>query len=275
MHHFEVIAHRGYSAAHPENTLAAFEAALAAGADLIEADVRLSQDGVVVISHDADLRRLAGRGERVDAMTAAELAAIRLPDGGAMTTLAPILDLVLDPGHRPARVVFDIKVAGPKMMETLLAEVCGRGMRNDVVFAVRSLDQLAHLRLLSPGATALALLDDPADLPAFFAGGGDIARLWEEDVSADSLAPLRAAGRTVWVTAGQRRRGEAAGEIDAPRLRRLLDLGADGVLVNDPHLALTVRAEAGAAHRNLTRAPAPAAAPATDASAGPDGPAKP
>lgn len=252
MRHFEVIAHRGYSATHTENTLAAFEAALAAGADLIEADVRLSQDGAVVLSHDTDMRRLAGRSERVDMMTAAELAAIPLPDGGVMTTLAPVLDLVLGLGHRPARIVFDIKVPGPMMMETLLAEVCARGMQRNVVFGVRSLDQLAHLRRLSPGAAALAFLDDPADLPAFFTGGGNIARLWEEDVSEGSLAPLRAAGRTVWVTAGLRSRGEAAGEIDARRLRRPLDLGAGGVLVNDPHLALTVRAEAGAVDRSLT-----------------------
>lgn len=54
-----LIAHRGASATHPENTCAAFDAALAAGADGFECDLRLSADGVVVC-HDADLRRFGG-----------------------------------------------------------------------------------------------------------------------------------------------------------------------------------------------------------------------
>ena len=50
-----VVAHRGASATEPDNTLAAFEAAIAAGADAIELDVRLTSDGVPVVLHDADL----------------------------------------------------------------------------------------------------------------------------------------------------------------------------------------------------------------------------
>ena len=50
-----VIAHRGASATHPENTLEAFRAAAEQGADGIELDVRLSADGVLVVHHDAHL----------------------------------------------------------------------------------------------------------------------------------------------------------------------------------------------------------------------------
>lgn len=46
------IAHRGFSGIYPENTLLAFEKALEVGADGIEFDVHLSQDGKVVIIHD-------------------------------------------------------------------------------------------------------------------------------------------------------------------------------------------------------------------------------
>lgn len=49
------IAHRGASAAYPENTMAAFRAAVDMGADMIELDVQLSLDGVPVIFHDARL----------------------------------------------------------------------------------------------------------------------------------------------------------------------------------------------------------------------------
>lgn len=71
-----VVAHRGASAAAPENTLAALRLAAAMGARWAECDVRLSADGVAVVLHDATLERTTdGRGP-VAARTAAELAAL-------------------------------------------------------------------------------------------------------------------------------------------------------------------------------------------------------
>lgn len=65
------LAHRGRHVGCPENTLAAFEAAVAHGADGIETDVRLSRDGLPVLFHD----RLAPGGREVAALSAAELSA--------------------------------------------------------------------------------------------------------------------------------------------------------------------------------------------------------
>ncbi len=55
-----VIAHRGFSGKYPENTLLAFSKALEAQADMIELDIQISQDGELIVSHDAMLERLAG-----------------------------------------------------------------------------------------------------------------------------------------------------------------------------------------------------------------------
>jgi len=52
-----IIGHRGYRARYPENTLASFSAAMAAGADMIELDVTLSGDRKVVVIHDDTLNR--------------------------------------------------------------------------------------------------------------------------------------------------------------------------------------------------------------------------
>ena len=52
-----IIAHRGASADAPENTLAAFRLAITQGADGLECDLRMSADGVIVISHDESLKR--------------------------------------------------------------------------------------------------------------------------------------------------------------------------------------------------------------------------
>jgi glycerophosphoryl diester phosphodiesterase len=64
-----LIAHRGYHAAAPENTLAAFEAAIMVGASGIETDVRISRDGVPVLVHD----RVIASGETVADLTRTEL----------------------------------------------------------------------------------------------------------------------------------------------------------------------------------------------------------
>src|SRR5258705_3174798 len=68
-----IFAHRGASAHAPENTLAAFELALAQGADGIELDAKLSADGHVVIIHDAAVDRTTDRQGRVKDMSLAEL----------------------------------------------------------------------------------------------------------------------------------------------------------------------------------------------------------
>lgn len=72
----QLIAHRGYCHRYPENTLLAFEQAIAAGAQALEADVQLSADGAPFIFHDRELARLCGVPGRLEQKTADELAAL-------------------------------------------------------------------------------------------------------------------------------------------------------------------------------------------------------
>ena len=92
-----VVAHRGASATYPENTLEAFEAAIGAGADAIEFDVRLTADGTPVVMHDATVDRTTdGRGP-VRAMSLAEIGALRVQASDGSThvpTLRETLELV-------------------------------------------------------------------------------------------------------------------------------------------------------------------------------------
>ena len=71
-----IFAHRGASAHAPENTLAAFELALAQGADGIELDAKLSADGHVVVIHDATVDRTTGAHGRVKDMSRSDLQAL-------------------------------------------------------------------------------------------------------------------------------------------------------------------------------------------------------
>ena len=118
------LAHRGDWRAAPENTLAAFAAALAVPAcDGLEFDVRVSADGVPVICHDATLARTHGRSERVDALTADALETLGVP------TLA---DVLLTAGRGP---FLDVELKGdpgPRIVE-VLAGGRGPGLSNAVV----------------------------------------------------------------------------------------------------------------------------------------------
>ena len=78
-----VIGHRGNRAHAPENTLESFAQAVAAGADAIELDVRLSADGVAVVMHDPDVARTTDGSGEVAQMTFSELRAL---DAGARFT---------------------------------------------------------------------------------------------------------------------------------------------------------------------------------------------
>ncbi len=72
-------AHRGASRRLPENTLPAFERGLSDGATALELDVHRTADGAVVVSHDADGRRMAGTAQSI---AATPLDALRRWDAG-------------------------------------------------------------------------------------------------------------------------------------------------------------------------------------------------
>ncbi len=106
---FRFLAHRGLTVGEnsqplDENTQLAFERALQVGAGYLEVDVRASRDGVVVVCHDEDLARIAGRPEKVAELDWAALQAIRLRKGGKLMSLEDLLSRFAS-----ARINIDIK----------------------------------------------------------------------------------------------------------------------------------------------------------------------
>src|SRR6185312_6869714 len=73
-----VWAHRGDSAHQPENTMAAFEASRAAGADGIELGVDGDREGYACVFHDVDVQRLSGRPGQFTELSAAERLELRV-----------------------------------------------------------------------------------------------------------------------------------------------------------------------------------------------------
>lgn len=120
------IAHRGEHIRNPENTLPAYAEAIRLGADYIEVDVRTSADGVLVVSHDKDVKRCTnGQGE-VGKMTLAQL---RMLDAGGGAKL-PLFDEVLQMARGKIKVYVDLKQA---TSIDLVKHIEDHGMTDQVV----------------------------------------------------------------------------------------------------------------------------------------------
>jgi len=207
------LAHRGDWRRATENTIPALLAALAVPAcDGLEFDVRLSADGVPVLSHDADLARVFGRYERVEQLTADELGDIGVP------TLAAVLAAV---GRRPLLDV-ELKVDTGRSGVEVLAAGRGPALERAVVssFHPYALEPIARLapawarwlnsHTLAPGviATATAL------------GCTGVAVLWRA-LDERSVARAREAGLEVIAWTVRRR----------PTFDRLARIGVSAMCV--------------------------------------------
>lgn len=117
-----IFAHRGASDARLENTLPAFAHALERGAGGVELDVQLSRDGEVIVFHDADLVRLAGRHERVDHLTWAELEQVQLLHGNRIPRLADVV--AMWPTDRWLNV--ELKAGGAQVARETVRVLAGR-----------------------------------------------------------------------------------------------------------------------------------------------------
>ncbi|KAJ5121737.1 hypothetical protein N7448_002869 [Penicillium atrosanguineum] len=107
----QTIAHRGYKGKFPENTLCAIEGAIKAGTQALELDLRLSRDGVVVLSHDATLKRCFGIKKKVDDCDWDYLKTIRTLKAPQepMARLVDVLEFMRQPGREHVWILLDIK----------------------------------------------------------------------------------------------------------------------------------------------------------------------
>ncbi len=236
-------AHRGGAADGDENTVAAFERTVRLGFRYVETDVHATADGIPVVFHDATLARMAGRAARIDALTWADLATVRIGGSAAV----PRLDEVLAAWPH-LRLNIDVK-ADPAA-EPALATIRRAGATGRVLLASFDDRRLARLRRLAGPAVATSL------------GIRAIARLratsvvpgWTPRRPASAVAaqvPVRH-GRLRIVDRPFLRRAHRLGlqvhvwTIDDPaEMDRLLDLGVDGLMTDRPEVLRDVLAVRG------------------------------
>ncbi|KAL2758243.1 hypothetical protein ACRALDRAFT_2025864 [Sodiomyces alcalophilus JCM 7366] len=119
----QAIAHRGFKALYPENTMAAFTGAIEAGTDAIETDLHLSSDGVVVISHDRTLKRCFGVDKHIRTSSWSYLSSLRTlrKPHQPMPRLVDLLNLLAEPENAHVWLLLDLKLHNPT--EELVAAV--------------------------------------------------------------------------------------------------------------------------------------------------------
>lgn len=224
-----VIAHRGASAVEVENSLAAFRAAGALGADGVELDVHAASDGPLFVHHDETIDGT----HHIAHTTAVRVRERRLANGEPIPTLEEALVAC-----SPLRVFIEVKSLAPSFDERLLAVLDGGP--HPPHYAVHSFDhrivrRLAQRRPALPCGVLnvsylvrpLAALDDAL-----------ATALWQECrlVDAELVATVHHAGGVVY-----------AWTADTPDLiRRLLATGIDGLCTNRPDVARVIVDEVAA-----------------------------
>lgn len=141
-----LVAHRGHWKQAPENSLAAIEAAILAGADIVEIDIRMSADCVPMVFHDSDLERMTGQPSAVSDLPLAKLSELGLRarngNNSELTNQAiPTLDEVF--AEFGNSVLFDLDLKEWEACNAILACVENHGMAAhvDLKQPVRSLNQ--------------------------------------------------------------------------------------------------------------------------------------
>lgn len=234
-----VVAHRGGALLGPENTAATFAAAAAAGADMLETDLRLTRDGHLVCVHDADLKRLTGDPRAVAGTDLATLRAI-------LSDLLTLEEALL--ASQPLNVLLDVKLMDGAVLPLIFTAVRAAEAGHRCILGLRHESLISEARAQDPAIAILAFAADP-DSPALArAAGADWFRLWQGEATPARMAAIGAAGLKSAIMVGQPRSIAEpgyppfpVGRIDAEGIKQVLALRPHAVLLDDPRLLTEAR----------------------------------
>ena len=230
----QIIAHRGGAWVAPENSIAAFERAIAGGADWIELDVQENADGTVIVEHDRDFMRSAGVRLEVWQSTDADLATLDIGSQVApefSDQRVPTLRQVLELAKGRTGVFIELKYYGRDVTleERVVQLVEATGMTDEIVIMSLNHDGVNKTSQLRPDWT-YGILNAVAI--------GDLTRL-----NADFLAPTARAS-TVPMIRRTHRRGMKIYPWcinDPVHMWIMMSRGADGIITDRVALANRIK----------------------------------
>ncbi len=238
------LAHRGGGRLAPEATLAAFDAAVAAGADVLEMDVRRTLDGALVVIHDSTVDRTTDGSGPVASFRLDELRALnagsnfRAADGTfpyrRETLVVPTFEEVQN-AHPDLRFVVEMKT--PDTAGPLCEAIAAAGREALTLVAAFDRDSLEHFRSVCPDVATGGSFGEVVTFVALALGG--LSGLYDPPFDAllvsEISGPLRVV--TPRFLRATRRAGLPVIVWTVNRradMERLLALGVDGVLTDDP-----------------------------------------
>ena len=227
----EITAHRGSSRTAPENTIPAIEAAVEEMADSVEIDVQMTADGVVVLGHDASLKRVAGVNRSIASMTFEELEKLDVGSWFSSKyagTRIPSLSEVLELCSQKTSLNIEIKYVGKnsELPEKTAEMVREYGMENQCVITSTNLSYLKRVKEALPEIRTGYIIS--AAYGNFYSS---------EDVDFISI-------RSGFVTSALMQNAHEQGKAvyawtvnTKSELERLTLLGVDGIITDRPVLA--------------------------------------
>jgi len=226
-----VIAHRGNSSVAPENTLAAFQAALEVGADMVELDVHLSADGRVIVMHDDDVTRTTNGQGKIRDLSWPQIQ--KLDAGGWFNQRfqgepVPTLDETLRLLSGNAKACIELKDNDPRLAGEVLRLLDQTDMREHSLI-VSFHEKVLRGRHDWPNRPLLSLISTrPGCIDRACAIGADGVQPIYNIVDVDFLDRLHKAKlfAAVWTV------------DDLSMMRKMVDLGVDGITSNAPGILL-------------------------------------
>ncbi|HZF31251.1 MAG TPA: glycerophosphodiester phosphodiesterase family protein, partial [Gammaproteobacteria bacterium] len=228
-----VTAHRGASVHAPENTLAAFRAALDAGATYIELDVQRARDGRIVVLHDGDFLRVGGDPRKLGELTLAELTTIDIGRkyGAAFSgEHAPTLDevIALVRGKMKINVELKYNVPDPGLAPAVIDLLRRERFVDQVVITSLDYAALEQVESIEPQLETGHIVT---------AAVGDVVRTGADFLSLNSAQATRSLIRRAHA-AGKKVHVWTVNEPDV--MLRMIERGVDNVITDDPALLVRV-----------------------------------
>lgn len=227
----EITAHRGSSVTAPENTIPAIEKAMEEMADSVEIDVQMTSDGVIVLGHDASLKRVAGVNRSIASMTFAQLEQLDVGSWFSKSyegTRIPALSEVLELCSQKIGLNIEIKYVGKnsELPEKTAEMIKAYGMENQCVVTSTNLPYLRRVKAVLPEVRTGYIIS--AAYGNFYSS---------EDIDFISI-------RSGFVTSALMQNAHEQGKAvyawtvnSKSELERLTLLGVDGIITDRPVLA--------------------------------------
>lgn len=224
-----VIAHRSGPMTYPEQTMAAATEAVWLGADLIEMDVRFTKEGGMIVSHDANLKRVFGKDYNVSDISATFFYNLHRSGKDAAFRGHIFDDYLKD---RAFPLLVHVKEGGEEHLKKIKAKVDRYANQPRIVYGVESKEDIKTIKALSPDTEVLAFIPKEEMLDEFLATDAEYIRLWEGWMTKERIEKIHSAGKKVWIMTGECD-GRPVGVCDGEKLDAILAEDIDGILIND------------------------------------------